>query len=287
MSEWHIGPNENLQDVFDLAPAGTTIHLHRGIYRQKICIRTPGLKIIGDSPDHTVIVNGDYARNLDSVNRLFNTFRTYTVAVAADGVQFSNLTISNDAGSPEVKGQQIALSVYGNDFIMRNCKLISTQDTLFLGPLPPDLIIRYRDLLSPFLRSPNPLSSLFENTLIEGSVDFIFGCGDASFSNCEMRSVAQIGSRGYVAAPSHSEDDRFGFVFSGCRFTADSDVPAHSVFLARPWRDYGKAVFTSCQYGNHIHPLGFDPWGSTSRYETARFYESPMPDGRVTWARKL
>lgn len=287
MSEWHIGPSENLQDVFDLAPAGTTIHLSKGIYRQKICIKTPGLKIIGDAPDNTVIVNDDYARNLDLVNRLFNTFRTYTVAVAADGIQISDLTISNDAGFPEVRGQQIALSVYGNDFIMRNCKLISTQDTLFLGPLPPDLIIRYRDLLPSFLRSPSPLSSIFESTLIKGSVDFIFGCGDALFSNCELCSVAQTGSKGYVSAPSHSKDDHLGFVFSGCRFTADSNVPCHSVYLARPWRDYGKSVFISCQYGDHIHPAGFDPWGSTDRYETARFYESPLLPGRVSWARKI
>lgn len=287
MSEWHIGPSENLQDVFDLAPAGTAIHLSKGIYRQKICIRTPGLKIIGDAPDNTVIVNDDYARKLDPVNRLFNTFRTYTVAVAADGIQISDLTISNDAGFPEVRGQQIALSVYGNDFIMRNCKLISTQDTLFLGPLPPDLIIRYRDLLPSFLRSPSPLSSIFESTLIKGSVDFIFGCGDALFSNCELCSVAQAGSKGYVTAPSHSKDDHLGFVFSGCRFTADSNVPCHSVYLARPWRDYGKSVFISCQYGDHIHPAGFDPWGSTDRYETARFYESPLLPGRVSWARKI
>ena len=50
----------------------------------------------------------------------------------------------------------MALSVYGDDFLMEDCLLRSTQDTLFVGPLPQDLIRRYVDLLPPELRADRP-----------------------------------------------------------------------------------------------------------------------------------
>ena len=58
-----------------------------------------------------------------------------------------------------------------------------------------------------------------------------------------------------------------------------------SVYLARPWRDHGLAVFEDCAYGPHIHPAGFDKWGTTDRDRTARFYETPGVPGRVKWVR--
>ena len=42
------------------------------------------------------------------------------------GVTMRNLTIANDALSPETKGQEVALSVYGDAFIMEECQLRST-----------------------------------------------------------------------------------------------------------------------------------------------------------------
>ena len=54
-------------------------------------------------------------------------------------------------------------------------------------------------------------------------------------------------------------------------------------FLARPWRDYGLAVFEDCRYGRHIRPEGFDPWRDSGRDRTARFFETPVQPGRVAW----
>ena len=63
-----------------------------------------------------------------------------------------DLSVVNDALRPETKGQEVALTVYADDFHMRNCRLTSTQDTLFLGPLPKDLIERYDGFLPGHLR---------------------------------------------------------------------------------------------------------------------------------------
>lgn len=283
---WRINRFECLQSVCDVAPAGTTILLPEGDFHQKLIIRTPGLSLIGAGADRTRIIFGDHARMSDSVNRPLGTFRSYTLAIIAPGVSIQDLSVINNAGDPSEKGQQVALSVYGDGFFMRHCSVRSTQDTVFLGPLPPDLIIRYREILPPELRAGEPVRSLFESCLIEGSVDFLFGGGEAKFLNCTIRSVADGRSIGYVAAPSHSRSQSAGFLFDHCRFTSDGIVPPQSVFLARPWRSFGIAFFLGCEYGNHINASGFDPWGTSGRSATARFYEYPLDSRRVKWARE-
>jgi pectinesterase len=216
----------------------------------------------------------------------YNTFRTWTLAVCADHVTIEDLSIVNSAGHPEEKGQEVALTVYGDDFTMNRCTLSSTQDTLFLGPLPDDLIERYADFLPDHLRAPKACRQRFSDCLIEGTVDFIFGCGEAVFDRCELRSVYDVRNVGYVAAPAHELRQDKGFLFQGCRFTAQAQVGKGSIYLARPWRDYGLCVFERCTYQEHISPLGFDKWNDTHRDKTARFYERPAQQGRVSWVRK-
>ena len=171
MGEWRINPHENLQDVLDIAPPGTVIRLPAGVMRQNIVIRTPGITLIGAGRDQTVLAFDRCAKDMDNVGRPLGTFRSFTLAVTAENVTLRALTVRNDAGDPARKGQQVALSVYGDGFVMEDCSLLSTQDTLFLGPLPPDLRLRYRDLLPDELRRPGALSSRFQGCRIEGSVD--------------------------------------------------------------------------------------------------------------------
>lgn len=280
-----VTPNDDLQTVFDTAPAGATVFLESGIYRQKVMIRTPELTIIGSGWD-TVIVWDDHAKKPHPIGWEYNTFRTFTLAVCADGVTMKNLTIANDALQPEVKGQEVALSVVADRFRMENCRLVSTQDTLFLGPLPSDLIGRYEGFLLDPLRRGGTMRQEFSDCTIEGTVDFIFGCGEARFENCEIRSLNDKRNIGYVAAPSHGLRQREGFTFRNCRLTCEEGVAPGSIYLARPWRDYGMARFENCTYGPHIATVGFDPWSGTRRDLTARFHEIPAIDGRVSWVNR-
>lgn len=233
--------------------------------------------------DKTVIVWDDYAEKIHEDGKAYNTFRTWTLAVCADNVTMEDLCVVNDALHPEIKGQEVALTVYGDNFRMKNCRLTSTQDTLFLGPLPGDLIERYDGFLPDHLRQDKLCRQYFDNCLIEGTVDFIFGCGNTVFDHCELRSLADARGIGFVAAPAHALEQTEGFLFRNCRFTAEPGVEAGSIYLARPWRDYGLCRFENCEYGAHISPLGFDKWNDTNRDRTARFYETPPVPGRVRW----
>ncbi|MBR6787699.1 MAG: pectin esterase [Clostridia bacterium] len=279
----YVQPADDLQKIFDSAQPGDVLQLSPGLYRQKTLLKTPGITLIGAGADKTVIIYDDYALKKDELGREYNTFRTYTMAVCADQVTMCDLAIVNDALNPREKGQEVALSVLGDGFLMENCRLSSTQDTLFAGPLPDDLIARYDGFLRDELRAKGPGRQVYRNCLIEGSVDYIFGCADALFEDCEIRNIYDGRTGGFIAAPAHALEQERGFLFRNCRLTHEDKVAKGSIFLARPWRDYGLCRFENCALGAHIHPDGFDKWNDTERDKTARFYETPAVEGRVQW----
>ena len=178
MREYLVRPGDDVQAVFDRAEPGSLICFEAGIYRQKLMLRTPDLLLEGAGADETVLLWGDYAKKIHADGKEFNTFRTWTLAVCADGVQMKNLSVVNDALDPDVKGQEVALSVYGDRFYMEGCTLRSTQDTLFLGPLPQDLIVRYDGFL------PRVLLDLYCGT---GSIGIY--CSDACHHLIGIESV--------------------------------------------------------------------------------------------------
>ncbi len=279
----YVTPDDKLQRVFDSAPEGAAIVLSPGIYRQKAIIRRNHLTLLGQGREKTILVFDDYARKRGEDGFEYLTFRSFTLAVCADDVTIKSLAVVNDALCPEKKGQEIALSVVGNHFTMEDCRLSSTQDTLFTGPLPADLIERYTGLFPDELRRGGEMEQVFRNCLIEGTVDFIFGCGKSLFEGCELRSLKDAREMGYVAAPAHSREQTEGYRFRNCRFTCGPGVGPGSVYLARPWRDYGLSVFENCSYDSHIHHQGFDPWNDSRRDLTARFFETPEVTGRAGW----
>ena len=248
MKKLKVTPKDKLSEIVKAVEPGTEIFLSEGTYREKIEITVPSLQLTGEGPEKTVIQWDDYAKKPDDHGVELNT----------------------------------------NNLFAEGCNFVSTQDTVFCGPLPPDLIERYKEFLKDELRKGDYLRQIFKNCRIAGNVDFIFGCGDALFENCEICSVFDVRGHGYVAAPAHSLSQEIGFVFSQCQFTSEEEVAKNSIFLARPWRDYGKASFIDCRYGEHISKEGFDKWNDTDRDKTARFSEwGADREGRVQWSKAL
>lgn len=288
MKEITVTPLDDLAAILASVEPHTRVLLSEGVYRQKVEITVPYTELVGAGADKTAIVWDDYAKKLDEQGREYITFRTYTMAVTAPHARLRDLTVENSSGSPETKGQEVALTVYADDFLAEDCRFVSTQDTIFCGPLPPDLIIRYDGFLKDSLRAEGYSKQIYKSCFIAGTVDFIFGCADALFESCEIKSLYEVRGHGYAAAPAHALEQEIGFVFDKCRFTRDARTPDGSVFLARPWRDYGKASFIDCRYDAHIAPDGFDKWNDTNRDKTARFAEFGTDrQGRVPWSGEL
>lgn len=224
-----------------------------------------------------------YAKMLDEQEKELTTWKTPTLKVTGSHNFFENMSIVNDSGEPALKGQEVALAVYGDDNAFCLCKLLSSQDTLFSGPLPDDLTTRYAGFLPDEERyHEGNCRNYYFDCSITGSVDFIFGAGQAIFDKCRLISIDDGRKEGYVAAPAHSLKDPIGFLFNECDFSSPN-LPNNSIYLARPWRDYGKAVFLNCSYGPHIKSEGFSDWVGAPRTTTARFEEYPLEEGRVSW----
>ena len=246
----------------------TTIILDEGIYFEKICICNDNITIKGACKENTLISFNDFSKKIHQDGKEFNTFRTYTVQILGNNVHFENITIENSCTDSSKYHQAVALHVMGDKVSFKNCDIIGGQDTIFLGPLPNDLKNRYNGLLlDKEIKTPILARHYFENCHIFGDVDFIFGCGNSVFDNCE---ITCINEHGYISAPSTEKEQEYGFTFNNCSFNAISHNK--SFYLARPWRDYGVSTFINCTFEkNIIHDDIFNKWNDTNRDKTCRF----------------
>lgn len=291
MKKIYVTPSDNLQNILDGLDGPATIYLKKGIYYTKVEIKKSGVVLIGESRETTIITYDDYARKIHADGKEYNTFRTYTVCVSGESIRMENLTVINSNTDPSTAGQCVALSVNAKSFYAKNIALKSMQDTLFLAPFPDDLVVRYRGFIPENqLYMQGTSLHLFEDCEISGTVDFIFGGAEAYFKNCRITSLSDKRGTGFIAAPCHHLVQNNGFCFIGCNLK-NGGAGENEVFLARPWRDFGKCAFINCSLDNHVNPVLFDKWNDTDRDKTARFYyyglKSASPLHPVSWAKEL
>ena len=125
---------------------------------------------------------------------------------------------------------------------------------MFLAPLPDEEREKYGFYGPRYLLPRKQTMSIFRHCTIEGTVDFIFGGGNAIFSECEIISCGP----GYITAPSGLKE-WLGMIFIHCRFSHNIKG-LNDVYLMRPWRIEGKSYFISCNFGDHIAECGAVSW---------------------------
>lgn len=123
--------------------------------------------------------------------------------------------------------QAVALLSLGDGLAVRDVALHSFQDTLYLQS-----------------REGRITRSAFEDCLIEGDVDFIFGQGTAHFQGCTIRSLGSRKAQSWATAPSTRMHVPYGFVFNECHFTHDGagDVAGGQILLGRQWFEAVRAT---------------------------------------------
>ncbi len=263
---------EAINAVRDLSQQRVTIHIRNGVYREKLVIPSWKTMILleGESRDSTIITYDDYSGKENPGGKdafgkdKFTTYTSYTVLVQGNDFSAENLTIRNTAGRV---GQAVALHAEGDRCMIRHCRLLGNQDTLYAGT--------------------EGSRQYYKDCTIEGTTDFIFGEATAVFDHCEIRSLVNS----YIAAAATTPRQEFGFVFLDCRLVADT--AAKKVYLGRPWRPFAKTVYIRTEMGAHIVAAGWDNWRNADNEKTAYYaeYESKgpgaAPDKRVGWARQL
>lgn len=260
------GDFRNIQDAINsiraFDPKGTvTIYIMAGFYKEKLELPTHicNVRIIGEDRDRTIINYDDHA-NIDKMG----TFRTYTFLIRGNDITLENLTIENSA---EQLGQAVAIHIESDRTIIRNCRLLGNQDTVYAG----------RENCRQF----------FENCYIEGTTDFIFGPSTCWFENCEIHCK----KRSYITAASTPAHIPFGYIFNRCTITIADGIS--EVFLGRPWRPYAMTLFLYCTLPDGIHPEGWDNWRNAENEKTARYMEFNNNGAgadiskRVKWAKVL
>jgi pectinesterase len=240
------------------------IFIKNGVYHEKIVVPAfnTRLSLIGESAEKTIISWNDYFGKMEKGRN--STFYTYTMLVEADDFYAENITIENTAGPV---GQAVALNIRGDRCVLRSCRILGNQDTL------------YTDGLNS--------RQYFDNCYIEGTTDFIFGGSTVLFNNCTICSKKDS----YITAASTPQGKSFGYVFVKCKLIALDGVT--KVYLGRPWRDFARVVYINCDLGAHILPAGWSNWSGTERDKTAYFAESGNSGKgadllqRVPWSHQL
>src|SRR5215471_776767 len=261
------GKYRSVQAPVDAAPANsgtrTVIRIKPGIYKERVVVphNKPFITFQGEDAATTILTNGLYASMSDTSGNPLGTFRTPSTTIEADDFIAGNITFENSAGA---KGQAVALAVLGDRAVFRNCRFLGWQDTL----------------LTQWGRH------YFENSYIEGAVDFIFGGSTAFFDHCHIHAKRN----GYITAASTPRDQPHGFVFSKCHVTGEPGVKTD---LGRPWRDYASVYFLDTEMTDVVRPAAWNNWSNPPREKTSRFAEyrstgtGAVIPARVPWARQL
>jgi len=264
------GQFKTVQEAINAVPQTTRfdspaiIHIKAGVYKELIYVQHEKrfVHLVGEDAEKTVITYNLNAKMIGVDGQPIGTFRTPTAVIDADDFTVENITFENSAGPV---GQALAIRVDGDRVVFRNCRFLGWQDTIFID--------RGRQY--------------FENCYITGHVDFIFGAASAWFENCHIHVLKD----GYITAASTPPQQRFGFVFSHSKITAET--PAVKTYLGRPWRPYAATIFLNTDMSDVIRPEGWNNWNQPDREKTSRYAEfgstgaGAKPNERVKWAAQL
>lgn len=264
------GQFKSIQDAINAAPQRTSraqpwvIHIKPGVYRELIYVQREKrfISLVGEDAAKTILTYNLNANMLGPDGKPIGTFRTASTIIDADDFTAENLTFENSAGPV---GQALAIRIEGDRVAFRNCRFLGWQDTILA----------------------NRGRHYFENCYIAGHVDFIFGGATAFFERCHIHCLRN----GYVTAASTPTEQPFGFVFSHCKITGESQEV--KTYLGRPWRDFASAVFLNTEMSEVVRPEGWHNWDKPLREQTSRYAEFKSTGAgadrtaRVSWSRQL
>ena len=170
-----------------------------------------------------------------------------TVVVNSNDCLFENITLENSYGHEKQEGPQaLALNTTGDRTVFNNVAMLSYQDT-WITP------------------STSSYRAYVRNSFIEGAVDFIYNSGDIFIDNTILYINRKSG--GYIVAPSHGVDVKWGYVFNNCTITAPGVPSETSVWLGRPWHNAPKTVFLNTRAEVTIPATGwYGDHGRTPRH---------------------
>lgn len=219
------GDYTTVQAAIDAAPKNRVkpwlVFIKEGTYNEHVDLPAskPYLHFIGQGRDKVFISDdklcgGDNALSVD---------KGATFVAHAANLYFEGLSFVNSYGVKMNNGPQaLALNTENDRIVFNKVGMYSYQDTWITT-------------------SKSNYRHYVKNSFIEGAVDFIYNSGNVYFDNDTLNIVRKSG--GYIVAPSHKADVKWGYVFMNNVITAPGVPEETSVWLGRPWHNFPKTVF--------------------------------------------
>lgn len=239
------GDYTSVQAAFDDVPnyyTGVyTIFVKNGEYYEKLFLGDDkvNVKLVGESRDSTILTYDDYAGIAGG------TSQSYSVSINADDFVAENITFQNTVPNDKSTSNQqaVALVTNGDRQAYYNVNILGYQDTFYA-------------------RGSRGTGRIYiKNSLIEGSVDFIFGRNIVVFDSTQIHLNRDGGT---ITAAATEEESKFGFVFLDSEISTDSigfdGDEITNFYLGRPWQNAPRTVFINTYYPETLDPAAWLSW---------------------------
>ncbi|GFP93626.1 pectinesterase 4 [Phtheirospermum japonicum] len=228
------------------------IYVKAGVYDEQVIVdkKKPNIFMYGDGIDRTIIT-GD--KNFGKKG--IKTMHTATFANEAPGFVARGITFRNMAGA---EGHQaVAFRSQGDMTAMFDCSFEAHQDTLYY----------------------QSFRQFYRNCRIYGTVDFIFGKGEAVIQDSEIIVRRPLPNQFNTVTADGREIRKGsnGLVIQNCRIVPDNFLyPIRfkiQTYLGRPWTEEALTVVMQSELGDFIQPAGWKLWDGANNHKTCQMYE--------------
>ncbi|KAL4356392.1 hypothetical protein S83_028340 [Arachis hypogaea] len=245
------------------------IYVKAGIYDEYITVdkNKKNILMYGDGHTKTIITG-----NKNFVDG-WKTMRTATFATVAEDFIAKSIAFENTAGAS--KHQAVALRVQGDRSAFFDCAIRGFQDTLYA----------------------HAHRQFYRNCEISGTVDFIFGYSSTIVQSSKIivRKPDPNQQNIVVADGTPQKNMPTGVVLQNCDISPEAELVPMKLtvksYLARPWKEYSRAIFLENTIGDLIQPDGYLQWSGNMYLNTCFFaeYGNTGPganvNARVKWGR--
>ncbi|XP_020700303.2 putative pectinesterase/pectinesterase inhibitor 22 [Dendrobium catenatum] len=249
---------EAVEEAPDHSLRRYVIFVKRGVYRENVELKRKksNIMLVGEGMGVTVITgNRNFVQG-------WTTFRTATFAVSGPGFIARDITFRNTAGPQN--HQAVALRVDSDRSAFFRCSIEGYQDTLYA----------------------HSLRQFYRDCHIHGTIDFIFGNGQAIFQNCKIFTRKPLSFQKVTITAQGRKDRKQNTGFSIHNSFVYATVPT---YLGRPWKAFSRTVFMQSYLGPGVQPAGWLEWAGDFALNTL-FYGEYMNFGpgsglvgRVRW----
>ena len=226
--------------VNSIASGSTTprvINIRTGDYNELVNISGKhNVTFRGQTRGSTIV---GYANNATfQVANGGSTHARMAFKVGGNDIAIENLTVTNRTPVGGSQAEALMVESGARRLVVNNANIASYQDTILVNQ--------------------NSSEVLFNNSLIQGQFDYIWGGGRCYFTNCEIKTLVGAGgvlNTGNVTASRTDLAGTNGFAFYRCQFTRITNGIINTTLAGANGTAGGNVAFVSCNFSdNYTNP---------------------------------